>query len=75
MRFLHNSHPDSLPHAIYQIGDFVIVPIGHDQDRGMPPPGLPDDLDDIASTSIIADYFWLLFLRVHSMASSHIRFH
>jgi len=41
-----------------QKGDFVIVTIGTMEGRGVQPPGLPDDIEDVRPTHTIADYFW-----------------
>ncbi|KAF5385343.1 hypothetical protein D9615_001032 [Tricholomella constricta] len=49
--------------VLYKIGDFVIIPIRSRKDKKdgktyVPPANLPDDIEDIAPTSTIADYFW-----------------
>ncbi|KAF9469568.1 S-adenosyl-L-methionine-dependent methyltransferase [Collybia nuda] len=60
-------------HEIFCVGDFIITPVGQEEEN--PHPFLPDEISDVSMTSTIADYFW--FARIvyidNEMQQVHVR--
>ncbi|PCH37981.1 S-adenosyl-L-methionine-dependent methyltransferase [Wolfiporia cocos MD-104 SS10] len=46
----------------FSVGDVIVIPAGHDNERHRPPPPVPETLDQIPITHTFADYFWFAII-------------